>query len=177
MTMRTLFEVDYKNYRTDGTVGKRPSARAIIIKDEKIAMVYSDKYDYYKFPGGGVEQGEDNVDAMIREVKEETGLEVIPDSVREYGVAIRKEKGKKEDLFLQENYYYLCRVGDKVRRQKLDEYESEERFTLRWTTAKQAIETNLYHDHFGKDSLIARHMMEREVKVLRMLIDEGLIRS
>ncbi|MBP5177680.1 MAG: NUDIX hydrolase, partial [Clostridia bacterium] len=62
--MRTLFEVDYKNYRTDGTVGKRPSARAIIIKDEKIAMVYSDKYDYYKFPGGGVEQGEDNVDAM-----------------------------------------------------------------------------------------------------------------
>ena len=42
--MRLLFEIDYKNYKENGTVGKRPSARAIIIKDNKIAMVYSKKY-------------------------------------------------------------------------------------------------------------------------------------
>ena len=34
--MRLLFEIDYKNYKENWTVGKRPSARAIIIKDNEI---------------------------------------------------------------------------------------------------------------------------------------------
>ena len=82
--MRLLFEIDYKNYKENGIVGKRPSARAIIIKDNKIAMVYSKKYNYYKFPGGGIKSNEANEDALIREVKEEIGLEVIKDSIKEY---------------------------------------------------------------------------------------------
>ena len=96
--MRVLFEIDYKNYKENGTVGKRPSARAIIIKDNKIAMVYSKKYDYFKFPGGGIESSETNIDALIREVKEEVGLDVIKESIEEYGLVIRKEKGKVEGI-------------------------------------------------------------------------------
>jgi len=75
--MRILFEIDKKDYIPNGSVFKRPSARAIIIKDRKIAMVYSKKYNYYKFPGGGIENGECMEDALIREVSEETGLCVI----------------------------------------------------------------------------------------------------
>lgn len=33
--MRILFEMDKKDYVPDGSVFSRPSARAIIIKDEK----------------------------------------------------------------------------------------------------------------------------------------------
>ncbi len=51
--MRILFEMDKKDYVPNGSVFSRPSARAIIIKDGKIAMVYSKKYNYYKFPVGG----------------------------------------------------------------------------------------------------------------------------
>ena len=32
----------------------------IIVKNEKIAMIYSKKYNYYKFPGGGALAG-DNI--------------------------------------------------------------------------------------------------------------------
>ena len=39
--MRILFEMDKKDYVPDGSVFSRPSARAVIIKDGKIAMVYS----------------------------------------------------------------------------------------------------------------------------------------
>lgn len=38
--MRILFEMDKKDYIPNGSVFSRPSARAIIIKDGKIAMVY-----------------------------------------------------------------------------------------------------------------------------------------
>ena len=78
--MRELAVYDYKNYKENGTVGKRPSARGIIIREGKIAMVHSLKYDYYKFPGGGIEPGETMEQALIRETREEAGLAVLEDS-------------------------------------------------------------------------------------------------
>ena len=45
--MRLLFEIDLKNYDKNGKAFRRPSARAIIIKDNKIYMVHSLVYDYY----------------------------------------------------------------------------------------------------------------------------------
>lgn len=74
--MRILFEMDKKDYVPNGSVFSRPSARAVIIKDGKIAMVYSKKYNYYKFPGGGIEVDECMEDSLIREVLEETGLDI-----------------------------------------------------------------------------------------------------
>ena len=99
--MRELAVYDYKNYKENGTVGRRPSVRGVIIREGKIAMVHSLKYDYYKFPGGGIDSGESHLDALIREVREETGLIVIPQSVKEYGLVVRREKGRFEDLFIQ----------------------------------------------------------------------------
>ena len=93
--MRLLFEMDAKDYDPDGKVFSRPSARGIIIRDGKIAMVHSLKYDYYKFPGGGIEKGESPEQALQREVAEEAGLQVIPQSIREYGLVHRVQKGEK----------------------------------------------------------------------------------
>ena len=75
--MKLLFEIDKKNYDNDGKAFIRPSARAIIIKDNKIYMVHSLVYDYYKFPGGGIEKQESNIDALIRETAEETKREAL----------------------------------------------------------------------------------------------------
>ena len=49
--MKLLFEIDLKNYDLNGTKFIRPSVRAVIVKDGRLAMVHSLKYDYYKFPG------------------------------------------------------------------------------------------------------------------------------
>lgn len=48
--MRTLFTLDAKNYDPAAPLHVRPSVRGIIIRDGKILMVHSRKFDYYKFP-------------------------------------------------------------------------------------------------------------------------------
>ena len=106
LKLRELFTIDLKNYKENGTVGKRPSVRGVIIKNGKIAMMHSLKYDYYKLPGGGIEEGEELHDTLVREVKEESGLVVKTDTIKEYGVVRRIEKGAYEDIFIQENYYF-----------------------------------------------------------------------
>ena len=169
--MRLLFTIDTKDYDPGGTAFVRPSARSIIISGDRVAMVHSLKYDYYKFPGGGIEAGESPVEAAIRETAEEAGLAVRPETVREYGYVHRVQKGKQEDMFVQDNYYYLCEVEEQAGAQSLDGYEAEERFTLEWVRPRAAIQVNRDHDHGAKDQI----ELEREAKVLELLIAEGYL--
>lgn len=169
--MRSLFEIDTKDYDINGTTVSRPSARGIIIKDGKLAMIHSIKYDYYKFPGGGIERNEQKESALIREVLEETGLDVIPQTIKEYGMVHRIQKGDYEDVFIQDNYYYLCDVEDNVHEQKLDDYEKEEKFTLEYVSPKQVIDANKACASKEADQI----MLERECKVIGILAQEGYI--
>ena len=147
--MRLLFEIDKKDYGGCVRSFTRDSARSIIIKNGKVAMIHSLKYDYYKYPGGGIEPGESAVDALIRETAEEAGLTVVPDTIREYGYVHRIQKStvEEDECFIQDNYYYLCDVEEGVRPQKLDDYESEEHFTLEYVKPETAILSNRTKDH------------------------------
>ena len=169
--MKLLFEIDKKNYDNNGKAFVRPSARAIIIKDNKIYMVHSLVYDYYKFPGGGIEKDESNIDALIRETKEEAGLVVIKDSIKEYGYVHRIQKAKDPgySMFIQDNFYYMCDVENKILEQQLDDYENFEKFTLELVDPKIAININRNKEHGPKDL----DMIEREAKVLELLIEDG----
>lgn len=168
--MRKLFTLDKKDYDENSPLYIRPSVRGIVIQNGKIAMVHSLKYDYYKFPGGGIEGEESQIETLIREMKEEAGLTVKPDTIREFGVVRRKQKAPLYgDTFVQDNYYYLCEVEARIESQILDDYEQEERFTLEFVEPQQVIDINRNVDHGPKDQA----MIEREARVLEVLIEEG----
>ena len=171
--MRLLFDLDKKDYAPMGSVYIRPSVRGIIICDGKIAMVHSVKYDYYKFPGGGIEKGETKEQGLVREVAEESGLVVRTETIREFGLVHRVQKSDRADRFVQDNYYYLCSVNDVPCAQHLDDYEAEEQFTLEFIEPEKAIQVNRYGEHGPKD----RFMLEREARVLEILIREGYFRE
>ncbi len=70
--------------------GRRYPARpvlgvgALIFDDGRVLLIQrgqSPLAGYWSLPGGGVEAGERLEDAIIREVKEETGLDVATDSI------------------------------------------------------------------------------------------------
>lgn len=108
----------------------------------------------------------------MRETFEETGLLIIPSSIQDYGYVHRVQKGEKEAVFIQDNYYYLCDVESTVGLQQLDDYEAEESFTLVYITPTIAIKTNREKPHGPKDQI----MLEREARVLEMLIKDGLLK-
>ena len=171
--MRILFRMDKNDYGQCTRTFVRNSARSIIIRDGRVAMVHSLKYDYYKFPGGGIEEGEDPLEAMIRETREEAGLTVIPGSVREYGMVHRIQKSDKDDAecFIQDNYYYLCKVKDEPVAQDLDDYEAKESYRLEYVDPATAIGKN----RSVGETPYNRAMFEREARVLEMLQAEGLL--
>ena len=169
--MRKLFEIDFKDYDPNGTKCFRPSMRAIIVRDGRLAMIHSLKFDYYKFPGGGAEEGESPIETLVREVREEAGLNVIPETVKEFGYVYRIQKGRIEDMFIQNNYYYLCDVEEKSTSTDLDDYEAEEGFTLEFVTADEAIQVNSTHFHGELNDHWAA-MLQRETRVLGILKEE-----
>ncbi len=53
-----------------------PCVGGLIVKDKEILLLNSPKWNKYILPGGHVEFREPLEDALIREIREETGLEV-----------------------------------------------------------------------------------------------------
>ena len=171
--MRLLFEMDKKDYGGCMHTFTRDSARSIIIRNGKVAMIHSQKYDYYKFPGGGIEDGETPIEAMIRETQEEAGLKVIPETIKEYGYVHRIQKSdyNPSECFVQDNYYYLCGAVDGLVSQALDDYEKQESYQLEYVEPAFAIETN----RRVREGPNKQMMLEREARVLEILLSENLI--
>lgn len=98
---------------------------------------------------------------------------VLPSSIQEYGLVHRVERGDREDIFIQDNFYYLCEVEPIQLPQRLDDYEADERFTLEWISPETAIAANRENDHGPKDPT----EFERDTRVLELLIQEGYFRQ
>jgi 8-oxo-dGTP diphosphatase len=56
----------------------KTAVRAIVIHDNQLLVMHRNKFghQYYTLPGGGVRSGEGNEQALIRELTEETSIQV-----------------------------------------------------------------------------------------------------
>ncbi|MBR3233820.1 NUDIX domain-containing protein [Candidatus Saccharibacteria bacterium] len=168
--MKKLFTIDLKDYSPNGEKFYRPSVRGIILDDKNnIAMIYSKKYHFYKFPGGGIEENETHLDTLAREIKEETGMTLIPETAREFGEVLKIQKGDEvgeNTIHIQQNFYYTCRVEDKIGEQDLDDGEKDLDFVLEFVPIEKAIQTNAV---FESDDPFKKQMAERERRVLEII--------
>ncbi len=171
--MRQLFTIDLKDYDSNGKKFYRPSVRGIILnKDGEVAMIYSLKHHFYKFPGGGMEGNETQLETLAREIKEETGMTLIPESVKEFGEALKIQGGDdtgEDTIHIQQNFYYTCRVEDEIGEQELDEDEKDAEFVLKFVPIDEAIRANTV---FESDSAFMKQMAEREKRVLEIMREE-----
>lgn len=79
------------------------AARAIIIENGKFLAMYRNKYgsEYYTLVGGRVQENESIGEALVREVREETGLKI------KSGQLVYIEQHPEP---YNEQYIYLCEV-------------------------------------------------------------------
>jgi len=80
----------------------------IYIKDKKLLGVRSERKDVFYIPGGKRKGGETDKEALIREVKEELNIELIPESLKLVNTFKAQAHGKEEGTLLQ----ITCYSGD-----------------------------------------------------------------
>ncbi len=80
--------------------------RAAIIKDNKILLVQEKTDNKWAMPGGWADVGESPATAIIRETKEESGLNVVPNKI--IGVYDGNRDGRHLELFHAYKIVFLC---------------------------------------------------------------------
>ncbi len=64
----------------------RKAARALILHEDKIAILNAVKLHLHKLPGGGIEKTEFVVEGLNREILEETGYKIT--NIQELGIVV-----------------------------------------------------------------------------------------
>lgn len=115
----------------------REAARAVVVDDENsIALLHVKNGDYYKLPGGGIEENEDVPDALKRELLEEIGChaEIVTNlgTVREFRFYWNLE---------QLSYTYIARTIGEKGQPNFTQKEMDDGFEVVWADSiQQAIE-------------------------------------
>lgn len=80
------------------------AARAIVIENDKILVMHRSKHgnEYYTLVGGRVNEGESVEQALVREIKEETGLDIT-----KFRLVFTEDHAPPYN----EQYIFLCEVA------------------------------------------------------------------
>lgn len=162
--MKILATFDSKDYQDTTGVYEKYSVRGIIMRDGKLAMQCSSDGEY-KIPGGGPEEHESYQEALIREVREETGLLVIENEITEIGeiLEVRKDIFDKSMKYICHSLFYYCKVKEDQVEIRPTSSEAARGYHLEWAAPEQIYDTNI---RIGKDPWIVR-----DTAFIKMIMD------
>lgn len=149
-------------------VGERLATRAVVLKGQDILLLYTQRYDDYSLPGGGVEPGESLEQALKRELTEETGAQQI--EIIEYLGAFDEYRPwykQQLDVLFMRSHCYLCQIADELSVPRLESHEIANGMSVVWVNIFTAIEHNkaLMASNSAKMGL----SIQRETWLLEML--------
>ena len=146
----------------DGLSDKAPrlTARAIVKNQGGLfAVMYSDKFKLHSLPGGGVEDGEDVLTALRREVYEETGC--VCDEIQELGIVTENRASLG---YTQINYYYVVTTTHQPGENHLTESEQASQTVVQWRTFDEIVRL-INEQKF--DRVQGKYLKARDVAALK----------
>ena len=161
--MKQLITNNYNLTDSDMTEVVKRVKVLLVNSNNDVLLGYS--YNNYQFPGGHVEENETLVQAVNREILEETGIELNITNIEPFACAIGYYKdwpaeGKNRKI---EIYYYEVKTDEKPNLENTDYTENEKdgNFELRYIPlldVENVLKTNA--EEYGDENGIAREMID-----------------
>lgn len=125
-------------------INYRRACKAIIYDNIGRLIMIRTRDGSFKFPGGGMKEGENDLQTLQREIREELGIDgaEILDAA---GIVIEKKQTPDEEnnFFIMESVYYFCSVNfSQICDTELEKYEKEEDFQMYSVSLEGAIQEN-----------------------------------
>jgi ADP-ribose pyrophosphatase YjhB (NUDIX family) len=169
--LKTHYHPEAQNIENK-SIFTRLSTRSIALNGNSVLLLYTERYDDYSLPGGGLDSGEDKIEGMVRELKEETGAQNIQ-NVKSFGIYEEYRPWHKSDFDLQHmiSYCYTCDINSELGETKLESYEINNGMKAKWINIHQAIA----HNEKTIASSDKKGMsIERETFLLRLIVERLL---
>ncbi|HFQ5108675.1 TPA: NUDIX hydrolase [Vibrio vulnificus] len=151
---------------------QRSAARAICVDGEDILLLYTERYHDYTIPGGGIDEGEDVIAGLVRELEEETGAKNIH-NIKPFGIyeEFRPWYKGEANVMHMHSYCYTCKIDRELGETRFEEYEVKNGMKPLWVNIHQAIEHN---EQTMAESPKKGMSIERETFLLRLIAKELL---
>lgn len=151
---------------------QRKAARAIVLDGEDILMLYTERYHDYTLPGGGVDEGEDILQGMVRELEEETGAQNIH-NIKPFGLYEEFRPWYKDDADVMHmvSYCFTCKIDRELGDTNYEDYEIKNGMKPVWINICDAITHN---ELTMAESEKKGMSIERETFLLRLIAKELL---
>ncbi|ELS8947803.1 NUDIX hydrolase [Vibrio fluvialis] len=151
---------------------QRKAARAIVLDGEDILMLYTERYHDYTLPGGGVDEGEDILQGMVRELEEETGAQNIH-NIKPFGLyeEFRPWYKYDADVMHMVSYCFTCKIDRELGDTNYEDYEIKNGMKPVWINIRDAITHN---ELTMAESEKKGMSIERETFLLRLIAKELL---
>lgn len=173
--MKMISNVIYEDIKLVPNKSRKTVRGIIINEDNEVLLLYSKKFNDYTFPGGGLKEDEDHVEALSRELREEIGAKIVKvlDSVG-YIDEIRYGISGSNSVYKQRSYYYLCMIGD-IAKPNYQKRELDQGLEAKWVKIDDAINHNsiVLKDNLHQANGL-KTVLLREEKVLKYIKKELL---
>ena len=95
----------------------------IYLKGNRVLVTLSKSKDVWYIPGGKREPGESDEQALKREVKEELSVDLLPETIKRYGVFEAQAHGKAEGMIVRMTCYTGAFAGELTAAAEIDKFD------------------------------------------------------
>lgn len=159
--------MDKDIFGTDGSSDAEPryTARAVLKNDkDQYAVMYTEKYDFYLLPGGGIEGNEEKPEALRREVLEETGCTC--ETIEEIGCVY---ENRAHCNYTQYSYYYFVKAGNDIQDQRLTDIEIQNKTEVQWHPLEKVIDL-IFNQNPSTNQ--QKYLQARDIAALKKYVSE-----
>lgn len=169
--LTTAIHPDIDHLDNKGIV-KRNATRAIVVDGEDILLLYTERYHDYSLPGGGIDEGEDVIAGLVRELEEETGAQNIH-GIKPFGIYEEFRPWYKDDADVMHmiSFCYSCKVDRELGETAYEDYEAKNGMKPIWVNIHEAI---AFNEKTIAESDKKGMSIERETYLLHLIAKEML---